>query len=58
MHVRVVAAGRQGIAEMHFGRGMVALREGGASTVHDGFDTDVHERGLTSGVLEGSTGWY
>jgi hypothetical protein len=43
---------------MHLGRFMVALHEGGPSTVHHGFDIDVHGRGLTSGALAGSTGWY
>jgi len=42
MHVRVVAARRQGVAEMHLRRDMIALREGGPSTLHRGFDVDVH----------------
>ena len=42
MHVRVVAAGRPGVAEMRLRRGMVALREGGASALHGRFDVDIH----------------
>ena len=58
MHVRVVAPCRQRVAEMHLGRFMVALREGGPSTFHHGFDIDVHAPGLTSGMLAGSTGCF